>query len=127
MCFVQPPSHVLRTFCRCLQVRDHLLRVKSKLVLLLKGLAARIPRALLSAASFKASELEKQLKSKPNSIEDVDAQRRYAAAFCGGIAPVCMQSHQPQHCVVIKLGGAVVKDTPGVTCLGRMHICAHPW
>lgn len=97
MFLAQPHSHVLHSFCRCLQVRDHLLRVKSKLVLLLKGLAARIPRALLSAASFKASELEKQLKSKPNSIEDVDAQRRYAAAFAVAL-PQCACSHtSPQH------------------------------
>lgn len=97
MFLAQPHSHVLHSFCRCLQVRDHLLRVKSKLVLLLKGLAARIPRALLSAASFKASELEKQLKSKPNSIEDVDAQRRCAAAFAVAL-PQCACSHtSPQH------------------------------
>ena len=59
-----------------IQVRDQLLRVKSKLVQLLKGLTARMPRAIIASASAKAAELEKQLRAKANSIEEVDSQRR---------------------------------------------------
>eukprot|EP00879_Flechtneria_rotunda_P025821 GHRR01027470.1.p1 GENE.GHRR01027470.1~~GHRR01027470.1.p1 ORF type:complete len:267 (+),score=120.11 GHRR01027470.1:1103-1903(+) len=61
----------------CVKVRDVLLRKKEKLVGLLKALAARIPRVLLAAASAKFSELERQLKAPANSIEEVDAQRKF--------------------------------------------------
>jgi dynein heavy chain len=59
-----------------MQVRDQLLRVKFRLVQLLKGLTARIPRVIIASASAKAADLEKQLRAKANSIEEVDAQRK---------------------------------------------------
>lgn len=65
--------------CRA-QVREALLRKKERLVGLLKGLMARVPRGMLAATGAKFGELERQLKTKPASIEDVDAQRRCAWA-----------------------------------------------
>jgi dynein heavy chain len=58
------------------QVRDVLLRKKEKLVGMLKALVARVPRSMMAATSEKFSELERQLKAKANSIEEVDQQRK---------------------------------------------------
>lgn len=59
-----------------LQVRELLLRKKEKLLDQLKALAATIPTNLMSTTGSKFSELERQLKVKAGSIEDVDAQRK---------------------------------------------------
>lgn len=45
----------------------------------LKALAATIPTNLMSATSNKFSDLERQLKAKAGSLEEVDAQRKYVA------------------------------------------------
>lgn len=45
----------------------------------LKALAATIPTNLMSATSSKFSDLERQLKAKAGSLEEVDAQRKYVA------------------------------------------------
>lgn len=58
------------------QVRDTLLRKKEKLVSMLRAVVARVPRAMMSASSAKFSELERQVKAKTTSVEDVDAQRK---------------------------------------------------
>lgn len=58
------------------QVRELLLRKKEKLLDQLKALAATIPTNLMNATSNKFSDLERQLKAKAGSIEDVDAQRK---------------------------------------------------
>lgn len=76
-----PSKHDL---CICLstcclprfQVRDLLLRKKEKLLDQLKALAASIPTNLISATSAKFGDLERQLKAKAGSIEEVDAQRK---------------------------------------------------
>jgi hypothetical protein len=73
-------------------VRDQLLRKKEKLLDQLKALAATIPTTLISATTVRFTDLERQLKAKAGSIEDVDAQRRWVAlsrarqqqAACGG-------------------------------------------
>jgi hypothetical protein len=62
--------------CR-VQVRELLLRKKERLVEQLKALAATIPTNLMSATSNKFSDLERQLKAKAGSLEEVDAQRKY--------------------------------------------------
>ena len=59
-----------------MQVREMLLRKKERLLDQLKALAASIPTNLMSTTSTKFSELERQLKAKVASIEDVDAQRK---------------------------------------------------
>lgn len=58
------------------QVRELLLRKKEKLLDQLKALAATVPTNLMNATSNKFSDLERQLKAKAGSIEDVDAQRK---------------------------------------------------
>jgi hypothetical protein len=58
------------------QVRELLVRKKERLVDSLKALAASVPTTLLVATSTKFSELERQLRAKAASLEDVDAQRR---------------------------------------------------
>jgi hypothetical protein len=58
------------------QVREALLRKKEKLVGMLKALVARVPRSMMAATSAKFSELERQLKAKASSIEEVDQQRK---------------------------------------------------
>jgi hypothetical protein len=57
-------------------VREALLSKKEKLVGLLKALVARVPRSMMAATSAKFSELERQLKAKASSIEEVDQQRK---------------------------------------------------
>ncbi len=57
-------------------MREQLLRKKEKLLDQLKALAATIPTNLMNATSNKFSDLERQLKVKAGSIEDVDAQRK---------------------------------------------------
>ncbi|KAF6265909.1 dynein heavy chain 2 [Scenedesmus sp. NREL 46B-D3] len=61
----------------CMKVREALLRKKEKLVCMLKTLVARVPRSMLAATSSKFSELERQLKAKASSIEEVDQQRNF--------------------------------------------------
>ncbi|KAF8071068.1 Dnah1 [Scenedesmus sp. PABB004] len=63
----------------CVKVRELLLRKQERLVGLLKGFVARVPRDMLAAAGAKAAELERQLRAKAGSIEEVDAQRRLIA------------------------------------------------
>eukprot|EP00878_Enallax_costatus_P016966 GHUV01017809.1.p1 GENE.GHUV01017809.1~~GHUV01017809.1.p1 ORF type:complete len:1283 (+),score=439.89 GHUV01017809.1:87-3935(+) len=63
----------------CVKVRDTLLRKKEKLVGMLKAVVARVPRAMVSLTSAKFSELERQVKAKAVSIEEVDAQRKFIA------------------------------------------------
>lgn len=58
-------------------MRELLLRKKEKLLDQLKALTATIPTTLISATSNKFSDLERQLKTKAGSIEDVDAQRKW--------------------------------------------------
>lgn len=62
--------------CIAVQVRELLLRKKEKLLDQLKALAATIPTNLMNATGAKFSDLERQLKAKAGSIEDVDAQRK---------------------------------------------------
>lgn len=57
-------------------MRELLLRKKEKLLNQLKALAASIPTNLMNATSTKFSDLERQLKVKAASVEDVDAQRK---------------------------------------------------
>jgi hypothetical protein len=64
------------------QVRELLLRKQEALVAGLRALAARVPRAMLAAAGAKFAELERQLRAKAATLEDVDAQRRWVLA-CG--------------------------------------------
>lgn len=65
-----------RMFHSCMQTREQLVRKKEKLVDQLKALAASIPTTLMAATSNKFTELERQLKAKAGSLEEVDAQRR---------------------------------------------------
>ena len=59
------------------KTRELLVKKQEKLVALLKGLAARVPRRAMAAVSSKFSELNKQLLAKANSVEDVDEQRKF--------------------------------------------------
>jgi hypothetical protein len=53
------------------------LRKQERLAASLKALAARVPRDALAAVGVKFAELERQLRAKAASIEDVDTQRRW--------------------------------------------------
>ncbi|WIA31960.1 hypothetical protein OEZ86_002815 [Tetradesmus obliquus] len=78
-------EHLLPTVClglvqvNCMKVREALLRKKEKLVGMLKALVARVPRSMVAATSARFSELERQLKAKASSIEEVDQQRKFIA------------------------------------------------
>lgn len=63
------------------KTRELLLKKQEKLVTLLKGLAARVPRKAIAAVSAKFAELDKQVKTKANTIEDVDNQRKFIEAL----------------------------------------------
>ncbi len=76
----------------CAQVRDTLLRKKDHLVALLKGLAARVPRSMALAAGAKFNELERALRSRATSIEDVDAQRRLVEELPGKVAALSAET-----------------------------------
>lgn len=59
---------------------------------MLKAVVARVPRTMMTATSAKFAELERQLKAKAGSIEDVDQQRKWVLLFsmqamCGGGVP----------------------------------------
>ncbi|WIA11828.1 hypothetical protein OEZ85_011917 [Tetradesmus obliquus] len=80
-------EHLLPTVClglvqvNCMKVREALLRKKEKLVGMLKALVTRVPRSMVAATSAKFSELERQLKVKASSIEEVDQQRKFIAGL----------------------------------------------
>ncbi|KAG1679690.1 hypothetical protein FOA52_006209 [Chlamydomonas sp. UWO 241] len=63
------------------KTRDMLLQRKAKLVSLLKLLVARVPRKMMSALDVKFKEIERQLRAKTTSLEDVDEQRKYIEAL----------------------------------------------
>lgn len=73
-----------------MQVRELLLRKKGKLLDQLKALAATIPTNLIVATSTKFSDLERQLKAKAGSIEEVDAQRKYVLTLAQAADSPCM-------------------------------------
>ena len=50
---------------------------KQKLVRALKDAMSRVPRRVIAAVSAKFVELEKKLRQKPNSIEEVADQRQF--------------------------------------------------
>jgi hypothetical protein len=59
-----------------LEVCEVLLLKKGKLIGMLKGLVAKVPRSMMAAANAHFSELEQQISAKPASIEELDRQRR---------------------------------------------------
>jgi hypothetical protein len=69
-------------------VRDALLRKQERLVAALKAFAAREPREMLAVAAAKFAELERRLRVRAGSIEELDAQRRFIAELPGKVAPL---------------------------------------
>lgn len=55
---------------------------------MLKALACKMPRIMMSIVSSKFSELERQLRVKAANIEEVDNQRRFAEELPGKLAPL---------------------------------------
>lgn len=116
------------------QVRDLLLRKQERLAASLKALAARVPRSMLSAAGAKFAELERALRAKAGSIEDVDAQRRLIAELPGKIAPLVAELEAAKVrllCVQGALGEAAAdRGAAGQDCAsgrragGRQGECA---
>ena len=44
---------------------------------MLKALSARVPKRMMAAVTSKFQEIERALRVKTNSIEDVDEMRKY--------------------------------------------------
>ncbi|GLI62391.1 hypothetical protein VaNZ11_005010 [Volvox africanus] len=63
------------------KTRELLVKKQEKLVSLLKGLAARVPRRAMASVSSKFAEIDRALKAKANNLEDVDEQRKYIEAL----------------------------------------------
>eukprot|EP00882_Tetradesmus_deserticola_P030997 GHRQ01035031.1.p1 GENE.GHRQ01035031.1~~GHRQ01035031.1.p1 ORF type:complete len:225 (+),score=128.54 GHRQ01035031.1:132-806(+) len=63
---------------------------------MLKALVARMPRSIMAAASAKFSELERQLKAKASSIEEVDQQRKFAAELPAKMASLVAEVEAAQ-------------------------------
>ncbi|GLC56009.1 hypothetical protein PLESTB_001054700 [Pleodorina starrii] len=59
------------------KTRELLVKKQEKMVSLLKGLAARVPRRAMASVSSKFAEIDRALKAKANNLEDVDEQRKY--------------------------------------------------
>jgi hypothetical protein len=83
-------------------VREQLLRKKEKLLEQLKALAASIPTTLLVATSTKFNELERQLRAKAGSLEDVDAQRRFVAELPNKMAPLVAEVEATKVCARVR-------------------------
>jgi dynein heavy chain len=70
------PCKPLACHHRASQVRESLIKKKEKLVALLKGLCARVPRKMMAGVVSKFGEIERVLRAKTNNLEDVDEQRK---------------------------------------------------
>jgi len=68
------------------QVRDAVLRKQTALVASLKAFAAARPRAMLAATSARFVEIERALRVKPTTLEDVEAQRKLVADLPAKVA-----------------------------------------
>ncbi|MEW5308986.1 MAG: hypothetical protein WDW38_000903 [Sanguina aurantia] len=64
-------------FVNVAKTRELLVRKKERLVGLLKGLAAKIPRKAMVGLSARFQEIDKALRSKSTCVEDVDSARKY--------------------------------------------------
>jgi hypothetical protein len=78
------------------QVRDLLLRKQERLATALKSFAARVPREMLAAVGAKFADLERRLRSKACSIEEVDAQRRLVAELPAKMVPLMAEVEAAQ-------------------------------
>jgi hypothetical protein len=72
-------------------VREALLQKQERLIAALKVLAARVPREMLTAAAAKFAELERRLRLKATSIEELDAQRRFIQELPAKMAPLAAE------------------------------------
>lgn len=77
-------------------MRDLLLRKQERLVVQLKALAAAAPAGRLAATGTKFGELERRLRAKAGSLEDVDAQRRFVAELPTAMAPLVAEVEATQ-------------------------------
>jgi hypothetical protein len=70
------------------QVRDLLLCKQERLAAALKALAVRVPRDALASAGARFADLERQLRAKAATIEEVEARRRLVEELPGKMAPL---------------------------------------
>ncbi|GBF98747.1 dynein heavy chain axonemal [Raphidocelis subcapitata] len=80
----------------CVKVRDLLLRKQERLATALKSLTARMPREMLAAVGAKFADLERRLRTKATSIEEVDAQRRLVAELPAKMVPLLAEVEAAQ-------------------------------
>ena len=92
-----PPAH---------QVRDLLLRKQERLATALKSLTAHMPREMLAAVGAKFADLERRLRTKACSIEEVDAQRRLVAELPAKMVPLLAEVEAAQVGCGARDGGA---------------------
>ena len=58
-------------------MRDLLISKKQRVVRSLKEALSRVPRRIIASAAAKFGEVEKKLRMKPSSIEEVADQRQF--------------------------------------------------
>ena len=94
------------------QVRDVLLRKQGALVAALRAFAASVPRSILAAMGAKCAELDRALRAKTSSLEDVDAQRRLVADLPAKVAALQAEVEAAQVRGWEGRGGGVMSGGP---------------
>ncbi|KAK9803422.1 hypothetical protein WJX72_010826 [[Myrmecia] bisecta] len=73
--------HLGLAIVNCSKVREALVEKKGKLIRALKEVVARVPRSIMVAVGAKYSEIDKRLRARVGSIEEVDEQRQFIDAL----------------------------------------------
>ena len=80
----------------CAQVRDVLISKKQRLIRSLKEALSRVPRRIVAAVAAKFSELDKRLRIKASSIEEVADQRQFMDALPRRVAELVAEMEAAQ-------------------------------
>ena len=79
-----------------IQVRDLLISKKQRLVRSLKEGLLRVPRRIVASVAAKFSEVEKRLRLKPNSIEEVADLRQFTESLPRKVAELVAETDAAQ-------------------------------
>lgn len=79
-----------------LKVRDLLISKKQRLIRSLKEALLRVPRRIVAAVAAKFGEVEKRLRMKPTSIEEVADQRQFVDALPRKVAELVAEMDAAQ-------------------------------
>lgn len=91
-----------------MQVRDLLLSKKQKLIRTLKEALSHVPRRVVAAVSAKFSELDKKLRQKPSSIEEVADQRQFVDSLPRKVPELVAEMEAAQVCSLKSCAGHLI-------------------